>query len=91
LHRKYKDKGLVVIGINVDRDLAKARAFSSELKLSFPVLHDAAHGLAERFDPPRMPSSFMIDRKGVVRYVHEGFRAGDEAEIEKHIKQLLGD
>jgi peroxiredoxin len=59
------------------------------MKLSFPVVHDAEHTLASRFDPPRMPSSFLIDRKGVVRYVHEGFRAGDEAEIEKQLKLLL--
>lgn len=89
LYQKHKAKGLVVIGVNVDRDLDKARALAKELKLSFPVVHDAEHAIAGRFEPPRMPSSFLIDRKGVVRYVHAGFRAGDEAEIEKQLKALL--
>jgi peroxiredoxin len=89
LYRKHKDKGLVVIGVNVDSDVAKARALAAELKLSFPVVHDGDHKVAGRFEPPRMPSSYLVDRKGVVRYVHAGFRAGDEVEIEKQLKALL--
>jgi peroxiredoxin len=89
LHKKYKDKGLVVIGVSVDNDLDKARALAKSLKLSFANAHDADHTVAEKFDPPRMPSSYVIDQKGIVRHVHAGFRAGDEAAIEREIRALL--
>lgn len=89
LHKKYKDKGLVVIGVSVDSELDKAQALAKSLKLSFQSSHDAQHGLAEQFDPPRMPSSYVIDQKGIVRHIHAGFRAGDEAAIEREVRALL--
>ena len=89
LHRKYKDKGLVVIGVSVDSELDKAQALAKSLKLSFQSAHDAEHALAEQFDPPRMPSSYVIDQKGIVRHIHAGFRAGDEAKIEREVRALL--
>jgi peroxiredoxin len=89
LYQKYKDKGLMVIGVSVDSELDKAKALAKSLKLSFPSAHDAEHTLAEQFDPPRMPSSYVIDQKGIVRFVHEGFRAGDEAAIEREVRKLL--
>ena len=89
LYKKYKAQGLVVIGVSVDNELANATALAKSLKLSFPSTHDAKHAVADQFDPPRMPSSYVIDQKGIVRHVHEGFRAGDEAAIEREIRTLL--
>lgn len=89
LYKKYKGKGLVVLGVSVDNDLDKARELARSLKLSFPNAHDAEKAVAEKLDPPRMPSSYVIDQKGIVRHVHAGFRAGDEAKIEAEIRALL--
>jgi peroxiredoxin len=36
-----------------------------------------------------MPSSYIVDRKGVVRYVHGGYHAGDAAVVEKELQELL--
>jgi cytochrome c biogenesis protein CcmG/thiol:disulfide interchange protein DsbE len=38
-----------------------------------------------------MPSSFLIDRKGVVRYVHAGYHDGDELHVDKELKELLAE
>ena len=57
--------------------------------MTFPVVHDDGHKVADKYSPPRMPSSYIIDKKGVVRYVHGGYRAGDAAEFEKEIQELL--
>jgi hypothetical protein len=37
-----------------------------------------------------MPSSFLIDKAGVVRFVHVGFHDGEEVELDREIRQLLG-
>jgi hypothetical protein len=36
-----------------------------------------------------MPSTYVVDRKGVVRFVHTGYHDGEEVEIEKEIKSLM--
>jgi hypothetical protein len=45
--------------------------------------------VAQQYKPDSMPSSFVIDRSGVVRFEHVGFRPGDEVVIEREIKELL--
>ncbi|MEO8614372.1 MAG: TlpA disulfide reductase family protein, partial [Luteolibacter sp.] len=81
LQSKYGAKGLVIIGIGVDEEAAKYKAFADKMKVSFSVVHDSSHKAAEFFGPSSMPSSYLVDRKGVIRYVHAGFRgAKTEAE-----------
>jgi hypothetical protein len=38
-----------------------------------------------------MPSSFVVDRRGVVRYAHSGYHPDDAAQIEAEIEELLGE
>jgi peroxiredoxin len=89
LYQRYKDHGLVVIGVSVDRTEDNARDFLRRTRVSFPVLHDGDHDVANRYSPPRMPSTYVIDRQGVVRHVHAGFREGDARRLERAIRELL--
>ncbi len=89
LYRSYRRKGLVVVGVSVDSSPANAKKFLSGVPVSFPIVHDAKQQVARQYRPPRMPSSFVIDRRGVVRHVQAGFRAGDDARIERMVKELL--
>ena len=89
-HKKYGAKGLVIVGVSVDKEAGGLKPFLDKLKITFPVVHDAAHAVSGKYSPPRMPSSYIVDRKGIVRYVHGGYRASDAAEIEKQIVELLG-
>jgi peroxiredoxin len=90
LYQKYKGRGLVILGVSVDQEEANVGAFVKQLKLSFPIVHDKAHSVADRVKPPKMPSSYVVDRNGVVRHLHGGFRSGDEGKIESEINALLG-
>ena len=90
LHREYGDYGLVIVGVNIDNDEGNMRRFLRRTPIDFRVVHDGNHRVADRYSPPRMPSSFLIDQRGVVRYVHEGFRAADARVIERKVKELLG-
>lgn len=89
LYETYKDQGLVVIGVSQDERTRDARGFLRRTPAAFPIVIDSEHAVAGRYSPPRMPTSYIIDRRGVVRHVHEGFRSGDERTIERQVRALL--
>ena len=89
LYKKYQGQGLVVVGVSVDEELSNLQGLLKQIRVSFPVVHDAAKAVAGRYKPPRMPSSYVVDRKGIVRHVHAGFRSEDAAKLEAEIKALL--
>jgi cytochrome c biogenesis protein CcmG, thiol:disulfide interchange protein DsbE len=90
LYKKYKARGLVIVGVSVDQELANVKSFLKQLPVSFNIVHDADHKVAGRFKPPRMPSSYVADRNGIVRHVHAGFRDEDAAKLEAEVSALLG-
>jgi cytochrome c biogenesis protein CcmG, thiol:disulfide interchange protein DsbE len=90
LYERYRERGLVVVGVNVDREQRNMNDYVQRFRLTFPVVHDSAHRVADRYSPPTMPTSYLIDRGGVVRYVHRGFRASDARELESRVQTLLG-
>jgi cytochrome c biogenesis protein CcmG, thiol:disulfide interchange protein DsbE len=90
LYKKYKDRGLVVVGVSVDQELANAKTFIKQNPVSFSIVHDGTHAVANRYKPPKMPSSYIVDRNGVVRHVHGGYRDGDAAKFEAEVVALLG-
>jgi cytochrome c biogenesis protein CcmG, thiol:disulfide interchange protein DsbE len=89
IYQRYRGQGLVVIGVSEDRTVDNARGFLQRANVSFPVMHDADHSVANRYRPPTMPSTYVIDRQGVVRHVHAGYRAGDAARLERELRDLL--
>ncbi len=92
LYDKYSSKGLVVVGIGVDEDPAKYKEFAGKMGAKFALAHDSAHKAAGFFGPPAMPTSYLVDRKGVIRHIHSGFRgAKTEAEYTKEIEALLNE
>ncbi len=90
MHDKYASKGLVIVAIGVDDDAGKHDAFAAKMGARFPTVHDSAHKAAAFFSPPTMPTSYLVDRKGIIRHVHEGFRgAKTEAQYATEIESLL--
>lgn len=89
LSRTYKEKGLVVLGVNIDNDAKSASAFLKEVRVSFPVVNDSAKKLAKVYAPPTMPSSFIVDRQGRIHAVHAGFKASDGPKLESEVQKLL--
>ncbi len=87
LHKKYKDQGLVVIGINHERDHAKVKAFAKG-QISYIILLDADEQFTE-YGVTGIPTAFYIDKEGKIRYRDVGFGPGKEKEIEQKVKELL--
>ncbi len=88
LAKKYSDD-VVIIGISEDDEADGIKDFASETGATFTLAWDKEKGVASTYHPETMPTSFIIDKKGLVRFVHAGFREGDEKDIEQELKSLL--
>ncbi len=91
LNHEFKDRGLQIIGINVDENLADAHDFLAKYPPNFMVAIDAKQQCATDFGVKAMPSSYLIDRKGHIRHIHLGFRAGEAEELKALVEQLLAE
>lgn len=89
LYDKYREAGFVILGVSVDDDTRKATDVANRLGLTFPVLLDNEKTVSQLYDLSTMPSSFLIDRNGKVRYVHKGYVSGTELLYDKEIRELL--
>jgi thiol-disulfide isomerase/thioredoxin len=89
LQAKFADRGLVIIGVNVDRDRAAADRFLHEVPAGFQIIYDPAGTLAARYDLPGMPVSYVIGPQGDIVARHIGFRSGLRAEREAEVQKLL--
>jgi cytochrome c biogenesis protein CcmG/thiol:disulfide interchange protein DsbE len=87
----YEGQGLTVIAVNLDQQRSDADAFLAKYHPSFDVRFDPQGELAERFKVRGMPTSVIIDRQGVVRFTHIGFRPVDQAAYEEQLRQLLAE
>lgn len=93
LHRKYAERGLAVLYVNVDG--VDARTFTETMKdvgiaVSFTVLLDPDFVVTDAYTNAVVPFTVLIDRTGVIRYVHTSYAKGDEQRYEEAILQSLG-
>ena len=89
LYAKYKDQGLVILGMNTETDYAKVKRFAVP-RMSYTVLLDGSTQ-ARGYDVSGIPCTYYIDRKGIIRHRSVGFAPGGETLIEEKIKELLAD
>ncbi len=89
LQQDYGSKGLRVVGVNLDEKVADAEKFLADYPTGFTIVADRSKQCAKDFDVIAMPSSYLIDREGIVRYIHRGFRAGETKELRLIVEQLL--
>jgi len=89
IHAKYEPLGFTLVGVNVEEDSAAAKAWLQKVPVSFPVLFDTRNTVSGTFGVAAMPSSVLIDREGKVRYVHQGYKPGDEARYAEMIRALV--
>lgn len=92
LWNKYRERGLSVIAIEATGDRKRAEAFIEKHGLSFHFLEaeEEKADVKRKFGIKWFPTSFLIDRDDRIMICHVGFRAGEEAELEKEIIKLGG-
>jgi len=89
---KYKDAGLVVIGVHTpefafEKERANVEKAVRDLKVSYPVAIDSNYKIWQAFNNQYWPAHYFVDGKGRIRYHH--FGEGEYDESERVIQQLL--
>jgi peroxiredoxin len=89
LHATYGSAGLVLLGLNVDDDASRATEFVHTVGVTYPVLLDPAKSVAPLYGLDAVPMTVLIDRAGVVRYVHYDFNPAVERQYVAELRELL--
>ena len=85
--RLYRDRGVAVIGVDIQDPREAGTKFVRDFSLSFPNLHDPAGTVSVEYGVYGVPETFFIDRAGRIRAKHVG--ALTEAVLRSHVERLL--
>jgi thiol-disulfide isomerase/thioredoxin len=91
---KYRDRGLVVIGVHTpeflfEKDIENVRRALNGIKVDFPIAIDNDYAIWRAFDNRYWPALYFVDTNGRIRHHHFGEGAYEQSE--RIIQQLLGD
>ncbi|MCD6385995.1 redoxin family protein [Candidatus Sumerlaeota bacterium] len=89
LHKRYKDKGLVVWGINAQSDTQALKKFLTAQKITYTILRDTEGSVSREYGVTAIPRILLIDKKGSVAGDYTGFSSDVEKEMEQTIKKIL--
>jgi peroxiredoxin len=87
----YEAQGLDIVAVNLDTHRSDADRFLDRFHPTFDLRFDPKGELAEFYKVQGMPSSVLIDRHGVTRFTHVGFRPVDGALYEAQVRELLAE
>ena len=89
MHSRYNRVGFSLLGVNIDDDPRRAEEMIESLGVTFPVVFDSTKKVSEQYEVNAMPVTILLDREGVVRYVHHGYKPGYEDKYLEQIRELL--
>lgn len=82
-------RGVEVLAVSLDQEADNVHEFLKRRRhWTLRVFHDPTGAVAETLQPPKMPTSYVLDRGGVVRRVNLGFSPGDAADIRRELQTL---
>ena len=91
IRNELTGKDFEVLAINVDEFESDALAFLEEVPVDYPVIWDPQGESPRQFGILGMPTAYLLDRQGIIRYVHQGFRNSDTEKIRAMVIELLGE
>lgn len=89
LHKRYEKLGFQVMGINIDKRRDAAKRMMQDFQIAYPVLFDSQQGISKLYGVDAMPSTVIIDRDGIVRAVHRGYKKRYDAIYMDEIRKLV--
>ena len=90
-YEKYKERGVQVLGINVDspRNAAKVKPVSRSLGITYPVLLDMNNEVMTKLHVTVVPTLFIVDKNDEIIFIHRGYKPGDERIVEQELDKIL--
>lgn len=91
LHHRYQNSGFEIIAVNIDEKPENAKKFINELSqnIRFPIIKDPRQEIPPQFQFKGMPSTILLDKNGVIRFWHTGFKESNKPEYVTEINALL--
>ena len=89
LHQKYKDKGLVVVGIAMDDDLKNSKDFLKNQKINFKMVYGGGGGIQSDFGIDAIPRTMILDSELKIVKVIKGFGVGKKEIFDTIIKEKV--
>ena len=87
--QSYKDRGVTLIGVNIQDKEEPARKFLAQFRHTFPNAPDPAGRVSVDYGVYGVPETFFIDRRGRVRFKHVG--AVTDEVLKRHVDLLLAE
>jgi thiol-disulfide isomerase/thioredoxin len=91
MQQKYAEQGLQIIAINLDTEKQLAKAFLDKVPAHIPIIYDPEGNIASDYKLLGMPSSYLIDKNGIIRFSHQGFFTRSEPLYEQELVLLLNE
>ena len=91
IYREYQPRGLEVLAVNLDEERRSADAFLSVHPHRMSVLFDPRGTAPVAFGVKGMPTSFVIDKSGTIRFTHMGYSGDVDVRYRQEITQLLSE
>lgn len=91
LRNELASQGFEIVAINVDEDSELARQFLQSHPVDYVTSFDADGHCPALFEVKAMPSSYLVDKIGKVRFIHLGYRDSDQESIRQEITKLLSE
>jgi peroxiredoxin len=91
LDREYRSRGVEVLAVNVDEQRKTADAFLKARTYQVRVMFDPRARAIGAFEAEGVPVAYLIDRRGIVRYAHEGENDHDPAHYRAELNALLAE
>lgn len=91
LDHRYHKSPFEIIAINIDDKLQNAKRFMGQLpdEITFTVVQDPKQQIPPKYDLKGMPSSLLLDKNGIIRFWHTGFKESNKDNYISEIDGLL--
>jgi thiol-disulfide isomerase/thioredoxin len=91
MQQKYAAQGLQIIAINLDAEEGLAKTFLEKVPAQIPIIYDPEGKIASDYQLVGMPSSYLIDKEGKIRFSHKGFFSHSKDLYEQELVLLLNE
>ncbi len=85
---KFEGKDVIFLGINMDSSSKRVKKFLKAKPINYPTIMDRTREIYQSYGVSILPTTIIIDKKGKIRFRHEGYKRGDEKLMKKVLRKL---